>query len=215
MRPGSPEGMACIVLAGGRSLRLGREKAREELGGESLLDRAVRRLDPLTTEIIVVVAPGREESLLPDQPGPKVATVVDLHPGRGPLAGIYAGLSAARSFHGLVVACDMPFLNVRLLRHIMEVRGSHDVIIPRYGGQLEPLHAIYSKRCLGPIRAVLDGGENRIVAFLPGMDVRYVDEEEIRRFDKEHLSFFNVNTQADLELARSLLEDHDPARARR
>ena len=210
MRPGRSEGMACIVLAGGQSRRLGTEKAWEELGGESLLQRAVHRLVPLATEIIVVVAPGRREPLPPGQPGPNVTTVVDLHPGRGPLAGIYAGLSKARSSHSLVVACDMPFLNVRLLRHMMDVRGPHDVVIPRCGGLLEPLHAIYSKRCLGPIKAVLDEGENRIVAFLPGMDVRYVDEAEIGRFDKEHLSFFNVNTQADLERARSLLEGDGP-----
>jgi len=203
--------MACIVLAGGRGLRLGREKAWEELGGESLLQRAVRRLAPLATEIIVVVAPGREERGLPARPGPKVTTMVDLHPGRGPLAGVYAGLSRAGSLHSLVVACDMPFLNVPLLRYMMDIRCHHDVVIPRCSGLLEPLHAVYSKRCLGPMKTALDEGESRIVAFFPGMDVRYVEEAETQRFNEDHLSFFNVNTQADLDRARSLLKGHDPS----
>ena len=200
MNAHSSEGVSCIVLAGGGSLRFGRDKVQEELDGESLLLRAVRTLVPLTAEIIVATAPGGETKL-PERPG--VRTVTDLYPGRGPLAGIHAGLSTATSSHSLVVASDMPFLNRRLVRHMMEICAPHDVVIPRHCGLLEPLHAVYSKGCMGPIEAVLEKGENRIVAFFPAVNVRYLEEVEIERYDRRHRSFFNINSQADLERARA------------
>ena len=198
MRPGRSEGMTCIVLAGGGSLRFGRDKGGEQLGGESLLLRVVRRLVPLRMEIIVATGAGGEACLPRDL---CVKTVADVYPGRGPLAGIHAGLLAAGSSHSLVVASDMPFLNRRLIGHMVEISDPYDVVIPRHDGLLEPLHAVYSRRCLEPIKAVLEEGENRIVAFFPRMNVRYLEEAEIERFDSEHLSFFNINTQADLDRA--------------
>lgn len=202
MRCSKTYGMTCVVLAGGRSLRLGRDKAWEEVGGESLLVRVIHHLASLSTEIIVATASG-EATCLP--PVLKVRTVVDHYPGRGALGGIHAGLSDARYFHSLVVACDMPFLNLGLLRYMMDVCSPYDVVIPRYNGRLEPLHAIYSKRCLEPIRTALESGEHRIVSFFPLVKVRYLDEVEIERFDRDGLSFFNINTQADLDRARTLV----------
>jgi len=205
MRPGGSKGMTCIVLAGGGSLRFGRDKVEEQLGGESLLLRVVRRLAPLSAEIIVATGSGGEARL---PRGLSAKTVADVYPGRGPLAGIHAGLLAAGSSHSLVVASDMPFLNRRLIGHMMEISDPYDVVIPRHGGLLEPLHAVYSRRCLKPIKAVLEEGENRIVTFFPRVNVRYLEETEIEPFDSEHLSFFNINSQADLDLAsRARAED--------
>ena len=200
MQCGKASGVACVVLAGGRSLRLGSDKAQVEVGGESLLLRAIRRVSSLSTEVIVANASGGEQPL---PSGLGVRTVADLYPGRGALGGIYSGLSEARSFHSLAVACDMPFLNLRLLRHMMDICEPYDVVIPRCNGLLEPLHAIYSKRCLEPMRTVLEKGERRIISFFPMVKVHYLEEREIERFDEEHLSFFNVNTQADLDRARA------------
>ena len=195
--------MTCVVPAGGRSLRLGRDKAWEEVGGKSLLLRVIRRLASLSMEIIVATAPGEEKRL---PPGLEVKTVADLYPGSGALGGIHAGLSAAGSFHSLVVACDMPFLNLDLLRYMMDICSPYDVVIPRCNGLLQPLHAIYSKRCLEPMRTTLEADEHRIVAFFPMVTVRYMDEAEIERFDKDHLSFFNINTQADMDRARAWVQ---------
>jgi len=160
---------------------------------------------PLAAEIIVAQARGSEEELNlgPGVPGLRIAP--DKHSGAGPLGGIHAGLSQANSYHALVVACDMPFLNERLLRHMIDVRADYDVVMPRPQGLTEPLHAIYSKRCLEPLEAVLKDGGRKIVDFLPGTQVLYMEDEEVRRYDPELLSFFNVNTQADLDRARSLL----------
>ena len=192
--------MTAIILAGGKSLRLGRDKALEEIGGKSLIERVIERLSSLGNEIIVVISSSDQ---LPDL---SASRVVDIYPGKGALGGIYSGLRAATSFHSLVVACDMPFLSIALLRYLVETCPGFDIVIPRVAGNIEPLHAVYSKNCLTPIEAMLDEGKLRIADFFPAVRVRYVEEAEIERFDPERLSFFNINSKADLEQARALLE---------
>jgi len=137
---------------------------------------------------------------------PMARTVVDLYPGKGSLGGIHAGLTYSTCSHSLAVACDMPFLNLDLLRYMIELSPDFDVVIPRVGDKKEPLHAIYSKDCLWPIETLLEQGDLRITGFFDAMRVRYVDEDEIDRFDPKHLSFLNVNTQDDLARARRLAE---------
>ncbi|MCK4362854.1 MAG: molybdopterin-guanine dinucleotide biosynthesis protein MobA, partial [Dehalococcoidia bacterium] len=102
--------------------------------------------------------------------------------------------------------CDMPFLNIDLLRYIMELSPGFDVVIPRVDEGVEPLHSVYSKNCLAPIEAYLREGRLKVSDLLPELKVRYVDNAEIERFDPRHLSFFNINSEADLERARRLLE---------
>lgn len=194
--------MACIVLAGGKSLRLGRDKALEKLDGQSMIERVIERLPLPDDEIIVVTAD--ENQALP--PGLEVKRVFDVCPGRGALVGIYSGLRAASTFYSLVVACDMPFLNTALLRYMIELSPGFDAVIPRLGGTLQPLHAVYSKDCLGPIEAML-GEDRRKLAGLPDrVRARYVGAEEVEAFDPEHLSFFNINSESDLEWARALID---------
>jgi molybdopterin-guanine dinucleotide biosynthesis protein A len=194
--------MTSIVLAGGKSLRLGRNKALEEVGGQSLIQRVIERLELLGTEVTVVVAQG-DQLLLPEL---DVKMVADVYPGKGALGGIYSGLKVASSFHSLVVACDMPFLNIDLLRYLMELSPDFDVVIPRLKVGLEPLHAVYSKRCLGPMEAALSEGRLKTAGFFPAVRVRYVEQTEVEKFDPQRLSFFNINSEADLERARTLLE---------
>ncbi len=192
--------MTSIVLAGGKSLRLGREKALEEIGGRSLIERVIERLSLLGNEIIVVTSSSDQ---LPDL---GVKRVIDSYPGKGNLVGIYSGLKEVASSNVLVVGCDMPFLNVALLRHLIALSPGFDVVIPRVDEGVEPLHAVYSKNCLAPIEVYLREGRLKIFELLPELKVRYVDNAEIERFDPRHLSFFNINSEADLERARILLE---------
>lgn len=188
------------MLAGGKSLRLGRNKAIEEIGGERLIQRVIERLRLLGDDIIVVTSSTNQ---LPDL---GLRRVVDIYPGKGALGGIYSGLKESASFHSLVVACDMPFLNVALLRYLIELSPGFDVVIPRVGRLVEPLHAVYSKNCLAPIQAMLKKNNLKIDGLFDRVKVRYVEEAEIERFDPQRLSFFNINSEADLEHARSLLE---------
>ena len=190
--------ISCIVLAGGGGKRLGTDKAFLEIGGQVLIEGIVEKMARICDEVIIVTnSPLRYDRL-------EARLVGDVYPGKGALGGIYSGLKAARSPHSLVVACDMPFLDLRLLRYMILLSSGQDVVIPRVEGLTEPLHAIYSKPCLQPIDRVLAAGSLRIIDFFPEVRVRYVEKQEIELFDPKHLSFFNINTPADVEKARSL-----------
>ncbi|MFH0941852.1 MAG: molybdenum cofactor guanylyltransferase [Chloroflexota bacterium] len=192
-----------IILAGGKGRRLGcRDKASEIINHGRLLERVVSSLSFLDSIIIVT---GDARQVLPRLEGtPPVKVVADVYPGKGPLGGIYSGLAASGTPRNLVVACDMPFLNQGLLRYLIEVSDKFDAVVLRLGEALEPLHAVYSKSCLEPIKRMLAKGNLNVRQLFDMVRVRYVTTEEIERFDPEHLSFFNINTRQDLKLARKI-----------
>ena len=193
--------MTSIVLAGGRSLRLGRSKALQAIQGKSLIQWVVDRLAMLSTEIIIVTARG--EAILCSS-AVRIKTVADIYPAKGTLVGIHSGLIASSSSRAIVVGCDMPFLSVRLLEYMSQTLADSDIALPRIGEMVEPLCAVYSKNCLAPIQELLDQNELRISRLFGMVKVRYIDEDDIDSFDPEHLSFFNVNSQVDLDRARRL-----------
>ncbi len=191
-----------IILAGGRSLRLGHDKVLEKIGDKSLLERVVSHIDSFSKNIIIVTA--HERTFAPLAKNPKVKTVCDILPGQGSLGGIFTGLEASRSFYNLVVAADMPFLNEPLLHYMIEKAEGYDFVLPRVDGLFEPLHAIYSRNCIAPIKTILGQGKKMIIELFNYVKVRYIETEEVERFDPEHLSFFNINTKEDLALARQI-----------
>ncbi|MCX7911945.1 MAG: molybdenum cofactor guanylyltransferase [Dehalococcoidales bacterium] len=193
-----------IILAGGKSLRLGRDKISEKIGSRSLLEQVISRVDDLSRKIIIVTAQGRTFPYLTGDP--KVKIVSDIFPGSGSLGGIYTGLVESDSFYNLVVAADMPFLNRPLLEYMVEVSPGYDFVLPRVKNFFEPLHAVYSRNCIGPARTLLERGRRVIIELFDHVKVRFIEAEEIDRFDPEHLSFFNINTENDLEYARKLAE---------
>jgi molybdopterin-guanine dinucleotide biosynthesis protein A len=195
-----------IVLTGGRSQRFGRDKTSELLGDETLLKRVISKVSLISRQVILSVASSQSTPNFPSSL--KVQEVVDIYPDKGPLGGIYSGLLKSGSFYNLVVACDMPFLNVSLLKYMLQLTSGYDVVIPRVEGRAEPLHAIYSKKCLNPSKELLDRNVLRITAFFDKMRVRWIEEDEINKFDPEHLSFLNINTQTDFERAKLLLGDN-------
>ena len=195
--------ISCIILAGGKSLRLGYDKVLEKVGNKSLLEQVISRIDALSKDIIIVTA---EERTFPQIAShPKLKVVPDIFPGKGSLGGIYTGLVTSDSFYNLVVACDMPFLNQSLLRYMIEVSDGFDFVLPRVNNLFEPLHAVYSKNCVDPIEFIIKQGRKVIIELFDFVKVRYVEAEEIDRFDPKHLSFFNINTKKDLELARKIV----------
>jgi molybdopterin-guanine dinucleotide biosynthesis protein A len=197
--------MTSIVLAGGRSRRLGQDKRLVRIGNETLINRVIGRLLLISNEIFIVIAQG--ESPPSFSPHPEVKVVADILPLKGALGGIYTGLTKATSPKSLVVASDMPFLNNALLQHMIDVSDGYDVIAPWTSGRPEPLHAIYSKQCLKPIEKLLGRTELKIIDFWPEVRVKPIPEEDVNRFDPQHLSFFNVNTIEDLNRARELARD--------
>ena len=183
-------------------MRLGRKKASEAINSTSLLQRVILRLTFLDSAIIIVTA---AEQPFPELTGyPRLRVVADAYPDKGPLVGIYTGLTASDSFYNLVIACDMPFLNQALLQYLIQIADGFDLVVPRLGDFVEPLHAVYSKNCLAPAESLLTQGNLSVYQLFNLVKVRYVEADEIERFDPKHLSFFNINTEADLEAARKL-----------
>jgi molybdopterin-guanine dinucleotide biosynthesis protein A len=194
--------ISCIILAGGKSIRFGHDKVLERIGNTSLLEQVISHIDSISKDIIIVTAKERTFAQLANHP--KVKIVTDIFPGQGSLGGIYTGLTKSESFYNLVVAADMPFLNESLLRYMIKVADGYDFILPHVNSWYEPLHAIYSKNCISPIKTILDQGKKVIVELFNYVKVRYVEAKEIDQFDPKHLSFFNINTREDLERAKKI-----------
>jgi molybdopterin-guanine dinucleotide biosynthesis protein A len=154
-------------------------------------------------ELIVVSA---QDS--PDLPFPPDAVVVhDTLPFHGPLVGIYTGLEAASSEKSIVVACDMPFLNTGLLRYMVEISGDYDAVVPRLDdGMPEPLHSVYSKKCLDIMKKDIENGQLKVYVFLKKLNIRYLELDESRKIDPHSLSFFNINKPSDIDIAAYLAE---------
>jgi molybdenum cofactor guanylyltransferase len=196
-------GVSGVILAGGRSRRLGRDKAVEPIGGQPLIGRVIQRVRQVAQDIVVVVADQERGRALPLGDGVRIA--VDIYPDKGSLGGIFSGLSAAPQPWALVVACDMPFLNLGLLGRLVSLRDGVDAVVPVLEGRPEPTHALYSRACLPHIEARLQADDLKISGFFDEVRVRYVPEEDIARFDPDFLSFFNVNSPPDLERALALV----------
>ena len=197
-----PDKVTGIILAGGRSRRLGRDKAVEPFGGQPLIRRVVERVESVADEIVVVVADPARGAALPLEARHRIA--LDIYPDQGSLGGIFSGLTAAGSQWGLVVACDMPFLNRRLLEYMRSRREGFDAVVPLPGAYPEPAHALYSKACLPYIEAKLRAGDLKISRFFDAVRVNYLTGETLSRFDPGLRSFFNVNSPEDLAQALAL-----------
>ncbi len=190
-----------IILAGGKNLRYGKIKALEKIGNIVLIQRVVNRLVPLIDQLVIVT--GKEKHGLPNNLG--AVFVKDVYPDRGPLGGIYTGLNVSKNDVNILVACDMPFLNTELLRHLVFLSSTNDAVVPCPApGMFEPLHAVYSCTCIPVIKRHLDANEKAISSFFNEVKVLYVEEEECRQYDPHLCSFFNINTQEDFDKANKI-----------
>ena len=188
-----------VILAGGMSRRLGRNKVLLPVGGEPLINRVSNRLSQVADRMVVVVNNSQRASEIDLPDGVRV--VEDIHPGLATLGGIFTGLSEADTHWSIVVACDMPFLNPRLLESMLELRRGYDAVVPMVDGYPEPTHALYSKRCLPAIERRLLANDLKVARFFDEVRVHYLSDDLIAGIDPEGLSFFNINTQQDLERA--------------
>jgi molybdopterin-guanine dinucleotide biosynthesis protein A len=191
-------------LTGGKSSRLGRIKATEKIGAQTLLELVIESLFPITRSILVVFSESTFD--LVDVGRFDVKVVVDLYREGGVLGGLYTGLVNAGTRYSLAVGCDMPFLNAALLRYLVDLAPGFDIVVPRCGRMYEPLHAVYSRRCLPFIAELIEQNKLKVSNLFDLVNTRYVEDKEIAKYDPRHLSFFNINTLHDLELARKLTE---------
>ncbi|WP_447984435.1 molybdenum cofactor guanylyltransferase [Nitrospira sp. Nam74] len=191
-----------VLLAGGKSRRMGTDKRFLKLRGETLLRRALSVYERLFSEIIVVVA----------EPIPELGDighpiVTDLIPNCATLGGLYTGLSVASYPRIFAAACDMPFLNPTVIDHLLQCCDD-DVIMPKLASGLQPMHAVYSKACLPYFKRMMLMNNLSIQGVLESHELRIqlVPEEVLTTFDAQLLSFLNLNTPEDVELARILVE---------
>ncbi|UFS69894.1 molybdenum cofactor guanylyltransferase [Geomonas sp. RF6] len=191
---GELSGITGVILAGGASSRMKRNKALLPIEGETFIGRTYRKLKVLFPELLLVT---NTPELYDFIPCPKVP---DFYPGAGALAGIHAGLMHAATQHVFVVACDMPFLNESLIRYLCGRGEEGDIIIPENHGGVEPLHAVYSRRCCDPMQESLSEGRYRIIDCFNTLSVVKVSCEEVERIDPHLLSFRNVNTPEEYEM---------------
>jgi len=189
-----------IILAGGRNLRMGENKAFLKVNGERIIDRTRNLFSDLFDEILLVTNSPLEYLDL------NLRMVADLTPGKGALGGIYTGLFHASHSHAFVAACDMPFLNRALISHLIDLSPSYDIVIPKTEDGLQPLDAIYSQKCLPFMEDLLKKDDLKIIDFFHRVKKREVPTEEILLFDPKLASFLNINTPEDLIRARDYLE---------
>lgn len=193
--------VSCAVLAGGASSRFGRDKALLQLDNQTLIQRVVDRLSKVSDDVFIV---GNKPERFQ---GMEVRLVEDLVQGAGALGGVYTAVQACRHPYVFCAACDMPFLDLNLIRYMILLAPGYDVVMPYVRGEAEPLHAVYSKACAPAIKAALDAGERRIISFLAQVRVRDVREDEIRVLDPDLRSFFNLNVPEDMARMQAILAE--------
>jgi molybdenum cofactor guanylyltransferase len=191
--------VAGAILVGGKSRRMGRDKASIEVAGQTLLERAFKAVSEVTNEVFICGAVSSAGALF----GAKI--IEDAKGDAGPMGGIVAALRASSSPHCLVVACDMPFLNVTLLEYLIDLAPTADLVVPEIDGITHQMHAVYAKSCLPHLEALLASGDYRMHALFPLVRTRYVGRNGIERFDREHRSLMNLNTPEDLAAAERIL----------
>jgi molybdopterin-guanine dinucleotide biosynthesis protein A len=196
-----------IVLAGGKSARIGANKPQLKIGKCHLIDRVLNTLSQFTSSILIVTT--EDQIGLAKSATPGARRVKDIYPGKGPLGGIYTGLMHAETSYSMVVACDMPFLNSGLIKYLIDGASNFAAVAPKIGWMIQPLHAIYSKSCLPSIEALIREDQLQIIKLFNLVNTRYVTEKEIDQFDPDHLSFLNINTEGDLRKAEVLIEGQD------
>jgi len=182
-----------VILVGGKSSRYGANKALAEVEGVPLIEHVIRVLNGLFDHIILITNTPREYAHL------QLPMYQDLIKGLGPLGGIYTALKCIPTEAGFFVACDMPHLNPALISHMAGIANDHDAVVPRVGWKLEALHAIYRQTCLPAVEGLIGNHQYQIIRFFDAVSTRYVDEVEIRKFDPDLRSFFNINRPEDLE----------------
>jgi molybdopterin-guanine dinucleotide biosynthesis protein A len=187
-----PDAITGVILVGGKSSRMGRDKAMLPLYGTILLDTVLDTLrSGLQRVILVGDHPERFE-------GYGLEIFPDIFPGSS-LGGLYTGLFRAETPYIFASACDLPFASPSILRLILSLGEGFDAVVPFNGGYSEPLFALYHKKCLEPMKKLLDARNYRIYDFYPQVRIRYVTPEELASVGGSGNAFLNVNTIKEYE----------------
>jgi len=185
-----------VILSGGESRRMGRDKAGIEIDGKTLLQHAVDVLSPLFAGLLVSVHAPRSDLGLPQ--------VVDVFDGRGPMIGIASALAVIKTDWLFVAGCDMPYLSPELIRHMAGKRQGRDAVLAEIGGRLQPMPAFYAKEvCLSAMQTRIEQGRRSLMRLIPSLHTAILTEDDLRPFDSDLRSFSDFDTPEDLSAAES------------
>ncbi len=195
--------LSVVLQAGGKSSRMGQDKALLPFMGTTMLGYILAQVKGLGDETLIITNQ-------PQNYGDFVYLLFsDIIPDVGALGGLYSAICHAQYEYVLVLGCDMPFVNRSLLDYMLELAPDFDVVIPRLepNGFAEPFRAIYKQSCLEPVKTAIDSGQRKVISFFDAVNVRYVEGDEIERFDPDYRSFFNVNTPEDFARAEQMARE--------
>ncbi|MDK2812197.1 MAG: molybdenum cofactor guanylyltransferase [Petrotoga sp.] len=192
--------MNALLLSGGKSSRFGTNKAMETINGRPLIEQIVKGLKN-AFEKVYIIGNVKEYVFLQD-----VFFCEDIIPNKGPLGGLLTGLTCSDSEYNFLTACDMPFLTSEFFEFVNLQKKDYDVLVPEYNSYLEPLAAVYSKKCLPFINASLKNDQLKLKSFFPKVKVRIIKETIIREIGEPEKLFFNINYKEDIEKLEMNLE---------
>jgi molybdenum cofactor guanylyltransferase len=190
-----------VILAGGKSRRMGRDKAFLPFGKGVLIERVIEVVRAVTDELLLITNTPEQYQRF------GLPMVSDVIPEAGSLGGIYTGLVHAKTPYSLALACDMPFVKPAFSRFLCDIAGEADVIIPKNAEDFQPLCTVYAQACREPIRQRIEAGRLKITGFFDQVRVRVIEGEVLARYDPHDVMFFNANTPEEYERARRLLEE--------
>jgi molybdopterin-guanine dinucleotide biosynthesis protein A len=189
-----------IILSGGKSLRMGENKSFIKVNGIPIINRIYDLFKEIFREIIIVT----NQKELFSSFDAKIYS--DLLTDKGVLGGLYTGIFFSNFPYSFCVACDMPFIKTSVVQYLIKNIQDYDAIVPRTIDGLQPLHAIYSKRCLEPIKKIVDQGNYKVIDFYKMIKVKIVNEDDFISLDPLKESFINVNTPEELYLIKKNLK---------
>lgn len=195
-----------VLLAGGKSQRMGEDKRFLSISGRTLLERGLSAMGELFQHVCVVIA--QDSHFLQAH----VPVFRDRVPHCGSLGGLYTGLCEVSTPYVFIAACDMPFLSLQLVEYMNGLKDEADIVVASWKDQIQPTHAFYSKRCTAILEDMIRTHELKIQKVFqhPSLNVRFVMDHEVSRIDPEGRSFININNPADLEAARLLHDGPTP-----
>lgn len=190
-----------IVLAGGASRRMGRNKALLPMGEASMIERAVQAIGKVSSRVIISTNDPKSYHFL------GVECVLDIHAGKGPMAGLYAALGASNTPWNVVAACDMPFIHEQFLQGLLNLAITKDTVeavIPVVQGRMHPLLAVYRREVMTSLERKLQAEQYRMVEWVEELKAVYVNEEQLEHMTgvDPRMVLFNMNTPDDYEAAR-------------
>ena len=181
-----------VILAGGKNIRMGESKAFLEIAGQRIIDRTVELFKGIFSQVILITHTPLKYSYL------DIEIVIDIVPKSGALIGIYTGIFYSSHPYCFVTACDMPFLNRKVIEYMITISKDYDVVIPHLEDGYHPLHAIYSKQCIHSIEKLIHEDNLKIIDFFDKIKAKEVTTDEINSLDPTLNSFLNINTPEDL-----------------